>query len=271
MSDRELRAAERAWRARPDDESLARALGAFERSGRAPPWDLLAASPRWRRHVGFVRKWFATPLGPGDGLGREVVDVAERRLGVRLPAALREAYLLLGARDDVIGAYRNRSRRHDPRLLPPAALELDEHEGARLLVFNFGAQDQGPRAIPLGTDPDPPALIWPEDLSSEGYRPIGEGFSAFLLAQLLYQRAAWPPADGRTTRHFTQDNEQIDLAGYSRLPLPSWLHFDDRVTLFGDADTIVAVEEGGRGGVYAATRTPEAAARLRRTADHWVL
>jgi hypothetical protein len=260
VSDRELRDAERAWRARPDDEALSRALGAYERARRDPPWDLLAASPRWRRHVGFVRKWFDRPLEPADGLGREVVDAAELRLGLRLPAALREAYLLLGGRVDVLGPYTNRSRRHDTRLLPPGALELERREGhGRLLIFNLGEEDQGPRAVQLEAEqPDPQAFIWPEDLS-EGYSPIGAPFSEFFLAQLLFRAAS----SAAKVRHFTQETERVQLARYPRLPLPTWLHFDDRVTLHGDADTIVAVEQGGRGGVYAATRTPEAAARLR--------
>jgi hypothetical protein len=57
---------------------------------------------RW----GIVRRVFEdwrTPLGPGDGVAPEAIAAAERRMGVALPAALREWYGMVGRRDDLLG------------------------------------------------------------------------------------------------------------------------------------------------------------------------
>src|SRR6185312_3951749 len=48
----------------------------------------------------FAAAW-AAPLEPGDGVSRDVWRAAEQRLGTALPAALREAYLLVGRRPDL--------------------------------------------------------------------------------------------------------------------------------------------------------------------------
>lgn len=54
----------------------------------------------WTYVRGFAAHW-GVPLGPGDGTPAADLDAAEEALGVRLPAALREAYALFGRRPDL--------------------------------------------------------------------------------------------------------------------------------------------------------------------------
>ncbi|MFI5875092.1 hypothetical protein ACIBAH_22045 [Streptomyces sp. NPDC051445] len=50
----------------------------------------------WRFIAGFAAYW-GQPLKPGDGWSSVEVETAERRLGLALPTALREAYRSSGA------------------------------------------------------------------------------------------------------------------------------------------------------------------------------
>lgn len=48
--------------------------------------------------TGFAHKWYMKPLGDEDGNTFEEIAAAERRLGIALPQAVREWYLLAGRR-----------------------------------------------------------------------------------------------------------------------------------------------------------------------------
>jgi hypothetical protein len=96
--DERLRELDRRWRAQGDDGALDALLEAYRRAGRPLPLELVRASPRWRRLTGFVRKWYARPLGDGDGNTLEEIAAAEARLGTTLPIAVREWYRLVGCR-----------------------------------------------------------------------------------------------------------------------------------------------------------------------------
>lgn len=101
----------------------------------------MLATPRdrtlaWWFITGFAAYW-GRPLGAGDGWDPAVVDAAERRLGLTLPAALREAYQLFGRRDDLTS--------NQDRLLPPD--ELYVWDGA--LVYREENQGCAHWGIPL--------------------------------------------------------------------------------------------------------------------------
>lgn len=98
MSDAALREALASWRSSPTPESLQATLATHRRADAWLPWDLLAASPRWLRHVAFVNDWFERSLELEDGLEPELIEAREAELGLRLPEAVREWYLLLGGR-----------------------------------------------------------------------------------------------------------------------------------------------------------------------------
>lgn len=99
---------------RDDPGALPELERACERAGRDLPTSVLRIHPRWRTVVWFVNGWFRRPLDDDSGLSSDELDTAERRLGQRVPRALREAYLLLGRRPDV-----------RLRLKPPSRWELD--------------------------------------------------------------------------------------------------------------------------------------------------
>lgn len=87
----------------------------------------------WRFLTRFAAEWRA-PVGVGNGYDPAVLDDTEARLGVRLPAALREIYGLLGRRDDLL-------RNQNP-LLRPEQLYLSK--GAMVYqTENQGAAEWG--------------------------------------------------------------------------------------------------------------------------------
>ncbi|MFR9796035.1 SMI1/KNR4 family protein [Streptomyces sp. MS06] len=109
-----------------------------------------------RRVWDFVRDFAAAwsaPLDDASGTAEEELAGAEAALGLRLPAALREGYALLGtARRDLTG-------NQDP-LRPPAMLQVSEECGG-VLVFrteNQGCADWGVRLGDLDQD-DPPVFV----------------------------------------------------------------------------------------------------------------
>lgn len=56
----------------------------------------------WKFIQDFAQAWL-TPLRDEDGYSGEELNAAEERLGFKLPAALREAYMLFGKRADLCG------------------------------------------------------------------------------------------------------------------------------------------------------------------------
>ncbi|MCF3103221.1 SMI1/KNR4 family protein [Streptomyces roseoverticillatus] len=117
-------------------ESLARGV-----ESRGGAWDFIR---------GFAAHW-VSPLRDGDGWPEAEVAAAEERLGVRLPAALREAYVLFGRRPDL-------TSNHDV-LLSPAELYVDDDKEA--LVFRHENQGAASWGILLDSlqDDDPAVLI----------------------------------------------------------------------------------------------------------------
>ncbi|THA81658.1 SMI1/KNR4 family protein [Streptomyces sp. A0592] len=110
-------------------------------------------SGAWSFVEAFAAHW-AEPLQRGDGWPEEDLAAAEDRLGVRLPAALREAYRLFGRRREL-------TSNHDV-LLDPAGLYVDDAEEA--LVFrqeNQGAASWGILLDSL-TDDDPAVFVRPD-------------------------------------------------------------------------------------------------------------
>ncbi|MEV4559266.1 SMI1/KNR4 family protein [Kitasatospora sp. NPDC049285] len=107
----------------------------------------------WRFVADFAAYW-QQPVQPGDGWSSVEIEAAERRLGLVLPAALREAYLLLGRRSDL-------TSNHD-RLLKPD--ELYVADGALVYrVENQGAASWG--VLLKDLDRDDPGTVMRADLA----------------------------------------------------------------------------------------------------------
>jgi hypothetical protein len=124
-----------------DGFDVSRAVGAGL-GDRQRAWDFIAE---------FAAAW-TRPLAPGDGYSKGVLWAVGERLGVRLPAALREAYLQFGRRGDL-------TARQDP-LLSPDDLRVDHAEA--VIVFRRENQSCAEWGVAI-TDPwnaeDPPVYV----------------------------------------------------------------------------------------------------------------
>ncbi len=104
---------------------------------------------RWRLVEEFIDTWYR-PLAPGDGCAEKEITAAERRLGFRLPAALREWHTLAGRREDVFSSFN--------RLIPVSALEIDGERDALIIQRECQNCEQWAiRRADLGLD-DPPVI-----------------------------------------------------------------------------------------------------------------
>ena len=142
----------------------------------------------WRFLTDFAAYWRA-PLQADDGYDSALLDAAERRLGLQLPPALREAYTLLGRRDDLC--------RNQDRLLRPE--ELLVHEGA--LVYraeNQGAAHWGVLLDDLPAE-DPPTVVRPDlaDKAAECWEPWARRLSVAIV-ELVMSETALYEGDGRS-------------------------------------------------------------------------
>jgi hypothetical protein len=110
----------------------------------------------------FAAAW-ARPLVREDGYGQDVLQSVEEHLGVRLPAALREAYMVLGKRTDLTAV--------QDRLLPPGRLRLDQAEA--VIIFrreNQACAEWGVAAADPRDPEDPPVVMRrPEDRAWEPF------------------------------------------------------------------------------------------------------
>ncbi|MEW1547691.1 SMI1/KNR4 family protein [Streptomyces tsukubensis] len=166
----------------------------------------------WEFIRGFAAHW-ARPLSHGDGLPETELDRAENRLGLRLPAALREAYLLLGRRTDLTG-------RLDP-LLTPAELYVDG--AGEALVFRRSDEGDASWGIPLDrrAESDPPVGIRAHlpDGTAERWEGWLERLSLCFVELVLSGSLRAP---GRPCAFLDPDDTHIELLEEHavRLPFP---------------------------------------------------
>ena len=96
----------------------------------------------WRFIKRFAAR-YATPVGDDDGVGELRLAAAEARLGFAIPGALRDAYALIGERDDLT--------RQQDQLLTPEEIRVDDT--GQVLIFRIECQHVAEWGIPLR---DPP-------------------------------------------------------------------------------------------------------------------
>ncbi len=143
---------------------------------------------RWSLLKDFVAEWH-TPLQEGDGYAAEELDAAEQRLGLKLPAALREWYQLAGKRTDLfdIDPYGF----SDPHEL---SIEEDDHEVLWLFAENASGCLMGYSEQDLSQD-DPPVYV--EGISiAEGLWLANETFSEFILQVIVHQTTCFAEFGG---------------------------------------------------------------------------
>jgi hypothetical protein len=158
----------------------------------------------------FARHWCA-PLAPGDGCGADELAGAESRLGLRLPAAVRELYGLIGHRADPTAC--------QDRLLPPELLTVDD--GA--VVFRLENQGCAEWAIALDdlALDDPPVVFRRTDEDGP-WLPFLDRFSLAGVEMVLSEALF---ADGgrlSDNRGLGGADPADSLPALERLPFPEY-------------------------------------------------
>lgn len=159
------------------------------------------------------------PLAEGDGVDASRLREAEARLGVPIPAPLREAYLLFGLRTDLTAT--------QDRLVPPGRLRVedggddgDDGDGDGVLVFREENQGCASWGVPVAAcaQDDPPVVVD----AGDGWSPFAERLSLALLDMVLSE--AMFSAD-----ESLGDNRELDdtacaalREAFARLPLPDF-------------------------------------------------
>ncbi|MFF1349668.1 SMI1/KNR4 family protein [Streptomyces sp. NPDC058322] len=170
----------------------------------------------WRFVRAFARDWSRRPLTEADGYAPADLDAAQARLGLPLPAALRDGYQLLGRRPDLTD--------NQDSLLAPKDLYLDADRG--VLVFRVENQScayWGIRATDLDQD-DPPVVV-----RADLVRPTADDWAAWLgrvsvaFVEIVLSEALCADEDlmGWVTPDDTGLPEDI-AATFRRLPLPEY-------------------------------------------------
>jgi hypothetical protein len=222
----------------------------------------LTAAAEGREHAwefvrGFAAHWGAgDALGDGDGWSETDLAAAEERLGLRLPAALREAYALLGRREDLTG-------NHDT-LRAPAELEVDETGEA--LVFRDENQGTARWGIPL-TDlaqEDPPVRMRP-DLADESREAWEDWLDRTSLAfvEIVLSESLYAPDDLVDVLDALEEEylEELERQGV-RLPLPAYPLGEEPGSRWFLRDDVLLREDAGAW-LMARGRTEEALEAVR--------
>ncbi|MEU7281605.1 SMI1/KNR4 family protein [Streptomyces sp. NPDC045431] len=155
----------------------------------------------WPFIAGFAAYW-QQPLRPGDGWSPAEVAAAERRLGLRLPAALRETYLRFGRRGDL-------TSNHDTLLAPE---ELYVVDGA--LVYraeNQGAACWGVLLDELDGD-DPGTVIRADlaDASRERWEPWDSSLTAACVEMVMAEVVLFPDGFSDYLEIEEQESEEVE-------------------------------------------------------------
>ncbi|MFJ6436989.1 SMI1/KNR4 family protein [Streptomyces sp. NPDC091416] len=182
----------------------------------------------WRFVADFAAYW-QQPLRPGDGWSVAEVEAAERRLGLVLPAALREAYLLLGRRTDLIS-------NHDTLLGPD---ELHVVDGALVYrVENQGAATWGVLLEDL--DHDDPGTVMRSDLADKSQERWEAWESSLTVACIDMVMSEAVLFGAGFTDFLEGDAEEAGLVGRFR-ELPT---VGRDVRWFADADVLIRELDG---------------------------
>ncbi|MFJ8085632.1 SMI1/KNR4 family protein [Streptomyces sp. NPDC096205] len=210
-------------------------------------------SGAWAFIQGFAAHWAGAAPASDDGWTEAELDAAEERLGVRLPAALREAYQLFGRRQDL-------TSNHDV-LLSPAELYVDDAKEA--LVFrheNQGSASWGVLLDSLRND-DPAVLIRLDlaDKSAERWEEWLERLSLSFVEIILSESLQ---ADEELCDYLDPDGDSLDLleTNLVRLPFPAYPSGEATRWFLGH-DVLLRDDDGAA--VLARGRTAEDLDRVR--------
>ena len=207
----------------------------------------------WTFIQGFAAHWVGATLGSFDGWMKADLDAAEERLGLRLPTALREAYLLFGRRQDL-------TSNHDV-LLGPAELYVDDAKDA--LVFRHENQGAACWGILLDSlqEEDPAVFIRLDlaDKSAERWEGWLERLSLCFVEIILSESLQ---ADEEICDFLDPDGDILELLETNsvRLPFPAY-PIGEETRWFLGQDVLLRDDDGAA--ILARGRTAEDLDRVR--------
>ncbi|WP_327180636.1 SMI1/KNR4 family protein [Streptomyces sp. NBC_01334] len=196
-------------------------------------------SGAWNFIQGFAAHWVGG-LEDGDGWAEADLLAAEQRLGVQLPTALREAYLLFGRRQDL-------TSNHDV-LLDPAELYVDEAREA--LVFRHENQGAASWGILLNSlqDDDPAVFIRPDlaDKSAERWEPWLEHLSLSFV-EIVLSESVQAQADEERCDFLDADDDSVEQLEETavRLPFPAYPTGEEHGSRWFLGQDVLLREEAG--------------------------
>ncbi|WP_326601239.1 SMI1/KNR4 family protein [Streptomyces sp. NBC_01799] len=170
-----------------------------------------------------------------DGVSEDKLKQIEGQLGLSLPAALREAYLLFGRRPELF--------EHQDPMLPPSDLFVHEDLGG-VLCFrseNQGCAFWGVRLCDLG-EADPPVVVQ----SRDGWRPFMDRLSLacveLVISETLFSdgrlyNACELPAD--IAREVPRLFQRVALPDY-----PMWTGNDESPVRWFSAPGLLLRQDG---------------------------
>lgn len=185
----------------------------------------------WEFIEEFAGQW-RDPLRERDGWDEETLRAAERRLGVRLPAAMSEAYGLFGRRGDLTSL--------QDELLPPGRLAVD----GEVLVFrreNQGCTRWGVRLAALDR-PDPPVVFRLDD----AWVPFLDRFSLACVEMVLSESLFADPVELGDNRDLDEPAVALLEEYFVRLSLPGYPMWTGGgpVRWYAGADAILRADAG---------------------------
>ncbi|MFD9908709.1 SMI1/KNR4 family protein [Streptomyces sp. NPDC059063] len=195
----------------------------------------------WAFIQGFAAAW-STPLSPADGFSSADVQRAEDYLGLRLPAALKEAYVLFGRRRDLV-AQQNPLLKPDELLLDPSG---------ELLVFrseNQGCAGWGVALSDLSGE-DPPVALFGDRLPGSSRLHFLDRLSLACVQTVLSEaaRASW--TESRTCQATPEVVACLEekFTPVAMPPYPAWFEpMGEPVRWFSASGLLLCLEPGSEG------------------------
>ena len=188
---------------------------------------------RWSLLKDFVAEWHS-PLQPGDGYSTAELDAVEERLGLKLPAALREWYQIAGHRKDIIAAQNF--------LRSPDRLYTREEDSGNVLYFyteNQAVVNWGILASDLELY-DPPVYL--DEIGAIENQTLSE----FVTQMVVFETTCFGGAFGGNS---SANLEALEIVKQNFIPLgfPDWHWSDSCSRLYGGNGVLIETEASENG------------------------
>lgn len=207
----------------------------------------------------FIRRfadWWVSPLKDGDGWSEADIALEEDRLGIRFPAALREAYQLFGQRSNLTS--------NQDCMFGPGELGLSD--SGQVLIFR--RENQACARWGVRLDQPDPAVVWQGRSTGEwtDWAPYFDRFSLACLEMVL--------SESLFTGSGLDDNRALDAAAltaleetFTRLAIPEypmWTQWPAGLPIRWFAGPDVILREDAETWVWVRARTPAALIAMRQ-------